>query len=185
MKKMVILPLVAILSFIIFLGDKSEAAINNKPGDIIVTKSTSGSGVLGHSGIYIDTTHILHSSGWASEPYPKVISESQWHSRYAQSKVIRPNSSTIGSNAAEKAKSYFKDKKIPYKVTSDPTNISKTYCSELVWYSYYKAGKSLKVPVNIGGAWTYVVPKGLVKPYDLIDSGAVSKNGFSFIDNKW
>lgn len=182
MKKFAILPLVAVLSFSFFGGNKSEAAIDNKPGDIIVTKSTSGSGVVGHSGIYIDATHILHSSGWKSEPYPTVISESNWHKRYSQSKVIRPKSSTTGSNAAAKAKSYFQGKKIPYKVTKGPTNISNTYCSELVWYSYYKAGKTYKTRNSSGG---FYQPTDYVTPYNFTDSANVDYNNFSFIDNKW
>ncbi|MBK5463567.1 hypothetical protein [Peribacillus sp. TH27] len=102
MKKLAILPIVAVLSLSIFSGNKAEAAINNKPGDIIVTKSTAGSGIVGHSGIYIDTTHILHTSGRKNEPYPRIDTESEWHARYAQSKVVRPDSSTIGSKSLQR-----------------------------------------------------------------------------------
>ncbi|MDF1998863.1 hypothetical protein [Peribacillus frigoritolerans] len=182
MKKFAIVPLVAVLSFSILWGNKSEAAIDNKPGDIIVTNSTSGSGILGHSGIYIDTTHILQTSGWKSEPYPKVLSESQWHGRYAHSKVVRSNSSTIGYNAAQKAKYYFQGKTIPYKVTEGPTNISNTYCSELVWYSYYKAGKTFKTHNSSG---SFYQPTSLITPYNFIDRANVDYNNFKFIDNNW
>ncbi|MEH7402916.1 hypothetical protein V7148_18250 [Gottfriedia acidiceleris] len=150
MKKIAILPFLAILFLVMFSGNKAEAAIDNKPGDTIITNSTSSSGILGHAGIYIDSTHILHTSGRAGEPYPIVFTETQWHARYAHSKVIRSNSSTIRSAAAAKAKTYFQDKKIPYRITSDPTNITQIYCSELVWYSYYKAGKTFKTRVSSG-----------------------------------
>ncbi|WMX58953.1 hypothetical protein [Peribacillus sp. R9-11] len=182
MKKLAILPLIAVLSLSIFSGNKAEAAINNKPGDIIVTKSTAGSGIVGHSGIYIDTTHILHTSGRKNEPYPRIDTESEWHARYAQSKVVRPDSSTIGSKAAEKAKYYFKGKTIPYKITSNPTNITNIYCSELVWYSYYKAGKTFKTRNSSGN---FYQPTDLVTPYNFIDSANVDYNNFSFIDNTW
>lgn len=71
---------------------------------------------------------------------------------------------------------YFYGKKIPYAITPNFKNIEKTYCSELVWYSYYKAGKTF-VPINTTAL--------LIAPYDFINSWAVSYNDFKFIDNKW
>jgi uncharacterized protein YycO len=188
MKKM--LQLIVIFTFIlssvslVTTATSTKAAISNKPGDIIITRSTSSKGVTGHIGIYIDATTILHTSGWSSEPYPKTISESGWHSRYAESKVIRPNSSTLGQSAASKAIYYFKGKSIPYSVTTGPTNISQTYCSELVWYSYYKAGKTFKVFNSASQISTWVTPS-IIKPYDYLSSSHLNYNGFSFIDNTW
>ena len=164
-------------------GIEVEAAIANKPGDIIITNSTSSKGITGHIGIYIDSTTILHTSGWKSEPYPTTISEKKWHERYAKSKVIRPTSSKLGQDAAKMAKKYFKDKKINYKITANPKDINpNTYCSELVWYSYYKAGKQFKVFDQAMGM--YMTPS-IIKPYAYLESNNVSHNGFKFIDNKW
>ncbi|UNL87483.1 hypothetical protein [Priestia koreensis] len=168
-------------SLCLFSTNIAEASLVNKPGDIIVTNSTSSSGIVGHTGIYIDATHILHTSGWKSEPWPKVISETDWHKRYEKSKVIRPSSSSLGVKAAQKAKAYFQNKKIPYWISSNPTNISKTYCSELVWYAYYKAGKSFKTRTSGG----FATPNDLVTPYNFIDKANVAYNKFSFIDSNW
>lgn len=180
--------LVLAIIFTFFQGNnKVEAAINNKPGDIIVTQSTSFKGIAGHVGIYVSSTEILHTSGWKSEPYPRIITESQWHKRYTKgSKVIRPTSSTLGSKAASNAKKYFLGKKINYKITSNPKDIDpNTYCSELVWYSYYKSGKTFQTRYDApqtGGSW---VTPSIIYPYNFINSSYVSHNGFKFIDNKW
>ncbi|MFB6468226.1 hypothetical protein ACE38V_15710 [Cytobacillus sp. Hz8] len=166
---------------------KAEAAIDNKPGDIIITKSTSSSGITGHAGIYIGKITILHTSGRSTEPYPKTISEISWHNRYGQSKVIRPKSSTLGQNAANMAVKYFKGKKIPFSikdaVTKRNKDITKTYCSELVYYSYYKAGLELKVKSLYSPIWGKL--KGLVQPYVYTNKDIVSHNNYKFIDNKW
>lgn len=159
-----------------------SAAIANKPGDIIITNSTSSKGILGHMGIYIDSKTILHTSGWKSEPYPLPISESKWHKRYKHSKVIRPNSSALGKKAAQQAVKHFKGKTIPYKLTSGVTNIKNTYCSELVWYSYYKAGKEFK---TYNPTARLFARPSIIKPYDYTNVANVKHNGFKWIDSKW
>lgn len=187
MKKILLFVLTFTLAFIFVFSQSNvaEAAIKNKPGDIIVTKSTSSKGVTGHVGIYIGEKTILHTSGWKSEPYPTTISESNWHKRYAKSKVIRPNSSKLGADAAAMAKKHFKDKKISYSISAKMKKKDKTYCSHLVWYSYYKAGKSFKTSYDspqTGLTWR--VPS-TITPYNFINGTNVSYNGFKFIDNKW
>ncbi|RAS87264.1 hypothetical protein [Priestia endophytica] len=170
-----------------FNGNTTEAAIANKPGDIIITNSTVSSGLTGHTGIYIDSTTILHTSGRKGEPYPTTISESKWHSRYAHSKVIRPVSSSLGQSAANNAVKYFKGKRIPYSikdaVSKGNKNLTNTYCSELVYYSYYKAGKNLEAKSRYAPGWHPLV--GLVEPYSYTNSEIVSHNGYKFIDNTW
>lgn len=158
------------------------ATFPNKAGDIYVTRSTSAKGVLGHTGIVINSSTILMTSGWSSEPYPMRISIADWHKRYPQTKVIRPNNSTLGVSAAARAIQYFDNKKIPYRITANPTNITNIYCSELVWYSYYKAGKEFKVYDKAMGL--YLRPS-IIAPYDFIAANNVSHNGFKFIDNAW
>lgn len=172
---------------IVISTNQAEAAINNKPGDIIITTDTILNGITGHSGIYISSTTILHTSGRNSEPYPTTISESDWHKRYSGgSKVIRPNSSTLGQKAADNAKKYFQGKKINYKITANPKDIDpNTYCSEIPWYSYYKAGKTYKTRYEApqtGGGW---ISPTYIYPYDFSNSVYVDYNGFYFIDNKW
>ncbi|MBM7645665.1 uncharacterized protein YycO [Scopulibacillus daqui] len=140
-KPIIIFALLFNLVFIVH-PPKSHAT-SYKTGDIFITKSTSSKGLTGHTGIAISSKTILHTSGRKGEPYPKTISIKDWNRRHPKTKVIRPKSSSLGSNAASKAKKYFYKKKIPYAITTNPKNIKKTYCSELVWYSYYKAGKNL------------------------------------------
>lgn len=67
-KKIVVFFLALTIFFTFTQGSKVEAAIANKPGDIIITNDTSAKGVLGHVGIYIGKTTILHTSGWKSAP---------------------------------------------------------------------------------------------------------------------
>ncbi|MCE4958070.1 hypothetical protein, partial [Macrococcoides caseolyticum] len=129
-----------------------------------------------HAGIYVTSTTILHTSGRKSEPYPRYISEGNWHKRYASSKVIRPTSSTRGKKAAAMAKKYFYGKRIPYAITPGLLNIKKTYCSELVFYSYYKTGSPF-IQMDKGAQ--------LISPYAFLNSFAVKHNGFKFVDNKW
>lgn len=162
---------------------EANAAISNKPGDIITTKSTSapiqGYGLTGHNGIYITATKILHTPGkmkaGSSSDVPVVIDEKDWHKAYPSSKVIRPNSEALGKKAASMAVKYFKGKNIKYKITPIPTNINYTYCSELVWFSYYKAGKTYN---NGDGS-------AIIHPYIFVTNSLVKYNGFKFIDNNW
>lgn len=44
---------------------------------------------------------------------------------------------------------YFKGKKITYWISENQKNINKTYRSELVWYSYWKAGVTYKIPASL------------------------------------
>ncbi|WP_397536844.1 hypothetical protein [Rummeliibacillus pycnus] len=181
-----------IMSILLFLSSglvfapKASAAI---AGDIIITKDTnpgmSGKGIVGHTGIYINKTTILHTSGRKKEPWPKRISESKWHERYKQSKVIRPKSAALGKKAAKMAQNYFEGKHIPYNIPKASLyKLKYTYCSQLVWHSYMKAGKEYKIFYQSVNQMKWIVP-GIIKPYDYIDPATVDYNGFKFIDKKW
>lgn len=171
----------------------THAAFKYKPGDIVVTNSTSSSGIVGHTGIVIDSNTILHTSGWKSEPYPLTISIKKWTDRYGSTKVTRPDSAAKGEAAAKAAVKYFKGKKINYKITTNPRDIDpNTYCSEFVWYAYYKAGYPIKYPKwnhkdGIITGWYTTGAGSLVKPYDFIDKTIMdnSTNKFTIVDNKW
>lgn len=183
MKKVLASLVFSLLISIGFISTETEAA-TYRAGDIIITKSTSAKGIVGHAGIFISPTVILHTSGKSVDPYPTTITVSTWNSRYPQSKVIRPNSATLGANAAAQAKAAFDGKKIPYAITPNPKNINYTYCSEIVWYSYYKAGKEFKI-VKTSVTPDIIMNPDIPAPYDFIDATQVSWNGFSFIDNSW
>ncbi|MFJ8261929.1 hypothetical protein ACIQ4I_08160 [Rummeliibacillus sp. NPDC094406] len=191
-KRLIYIPaILGIITIIFLIPNLSAQALSNKPGDIIITKNTSAKGILGHTGIFIGSNQILHASGWKSEPYPIIFTKKQWEERYGNSKVIRPKSAKLGEKAADKAISSFTkyDKKkkkrvgkhIPYKISRNPENIKETYCSELIWYSYYKVGKSYKVSVPYYG---FAEPD-IIEPYDYIKPTLVDYNGFKFVDNTW
>ncbi|MFB5664069.1 hypothetical protein [Alteribacillus sp. HJP-4] len=183
-KRISILFIMGITVVFIFLPDNSEAA-TYKAGDIFITKTSSAKGLTGHTGIAISSTEIAHTSGRSSEPYPTTISISEWNSRYPETKVIRPNSSSLGEEAAEKASHYFVGENIDYWITSNPKDIDPyTYCSELVWYSYYKAGKEFEVIGSNSNGLFWKTP-GIIEPYDFTKSNYVEHNGFTFIDNSW
>jgi uncharacterized protein YycO len=175
-KKITILGFLAIALFL-FSGIKDVGAY---PGDIYITKSTSSKGIAGHIGIEIDYGNILHTSGWKSEPYPTVISKAEWNKRYPKTKIVRHSSQNIAIKAASNAIKYFKGEKIPYSITIGPTNISKTYCSELVWYAYYKAGVTFK-QYDLG---QWITPR-IIYPYDYTNANQLAYNNFRFIDSKW
>lgn len=187
-KNFIVIVLVFTLFFALFNPSKSEAATYQK-GDIFITTSTSSQGIAGHAAIAISSTQVIHTSGWKSEPYPTVMTISAWMTRYKNKvKVIRPKSSTLGAAAADQAVKYFKDKKIGYFITPNPKDINPNiYCSELVWYAYYKAGKSYKINqgatnANPNGTWK---DPSIIYPYDYVNSYYVNYNGFKFIDNTW
>lgn len=180
-----------LLSFVLVISlfyplssSETEAAFKYKKGDILITDTTSSKGVLGHSAIYIGDNKVLHTSGWKKEPYPTIMSLKNWTKRYKERvKVVRYNDSKKAEKAADMAVKYFKDKKIKYKVTENPKDIDpNTYCSELVWYSYYKAGVTFKVPVASIKGWR--VPD-IIKPNDYLFKSSVEHNKFKIVDNKY
>lgn len=179
--KMLIKIVVALLAFL-FIGiignNNNSYALSYKKGDVLTTKSTSASGLTGHNGIYIGKGKVLDTP--RVHRYPRVVPVKKWIKSYPKTKVIRPKKASLGNKAANNAIKYFKGKKIPYAVTVNPKNIKKTYCSEIVWYSYYKAGKQYKVPEH--GIW---MQPGIIAPYAYVNKKDVKHNGFKFVDNKW
>ena len=190
MKKIALL----LFSFTLAIGlfyptnqDTASAAFSYKKGDILITDRTSSKGVTGHTAIYIGNDKVLHTSGWKSEPDPKVMTIKQWSKRYDHRiKVLRYKNAKTAKKAADMAVKHFKDKKIKYAITTNPKNISKTYCSELVWYSYWKAGVTYKISHYSGknGKTTWITP-AVIMPYDYLDSKDFKKNGFTLVDKKY
>lgn len=58
-----------------------------------------------------------------------------------------------------------------------------TYCSHLIWYSYYKSNKNFKIYNASSGVFVWETPE-IIKPYDFIDKLHLDHNKFKFIDNK-
>ena len=175
----------AILASSFALPSKNvEAAITYRAGDILVTRSTSSYGLTGHAGLVLSENVILHIQTYGYTPAR--ITKSTWLNNYPQTKVIRPNSESLGREAVKKALDAFDGKNIDYGLSGPPTNIEETYCSEIVWYSYYKAGKTYKVLIE-GSQHTpsyWAVPYK-IKPYDYTSEINQNYNGFYPIDNSW
>ena len=168
-------------------GESASAAFSYKKGDILITDSTSSKGITGHTAIFIGGGKVLHTSGWKSEPYPTVMKIKDWEKRYKKRvKVLRHKNAKTAAKAADQAVKAFKGKKIKYLITTNPKNIKKTYCSELVWYSYWKAGVTYKISHYSGknGKTTWITPATIL-PYDYLDSKDFKKNGFKLVDKKY
>ena len=104
--------------------------------------------------------------------------------------MVRYKDAEKAKKAADMGVKYFKDKKIKYRVTPNPKDIDPyTYCSELVWYSYWKAGVSWQqIVISPRGDRTYWITPGagsLVEPYEFLTNINVSHNGFEIVDNKF
>ena len=194
MNKKILYTFFIIFSIFICLSlSQTEAqAITYKPGDILITNSTSSKGIAGHSAIAINSKEVIHTSGRSrpkSELYPKVMTIKDWKSKYKNKvKVVRPNSSTLGKKAAKNAVKYFKNKKIPYSIKTPLTSTKKTYCSQLVWYSYYKSGKTFKTHTIINKeifSHTIWSTPSFIEPYEFTNKAELDYNGFKMIDNKF
>ena len=84
MKKQDKLILVFVLAIGLFYptnNDTASVAFFYKKGDILITERTSSKGITGHAAIYIGGGKLLHTSGWKSEPHPKVMTIKKWSKR--------------------------------------------------------------------------------------------------------
>ena len=106
-------------------------------GDVFITSSTVSSGFLGHAGISISSSSILHIAGPGE--HPDTLSKNEWLNKYNKgwSKVYRHSDSTIAEDAAQWAEDTYKDSDAEYVITMDLESTDETYCSKLVWQAYY------------------------------------------------
>lgn len=190
-EKIVIGFILCIVCLRILLPKGKASSFQFKPGDILITKSTApgviGKGIVGHAGIMIDSKTVLHIAGPGKKP--SMISVTKWLSKSMNpsTKVIRSKNASLGKKAAQKARNSFLNKNIPYDLNfaPNPTNIKKTYCSELVWYSYYKAGSEYKKSSTLsmgGGVFITIWQRpSIIKPYDFLNSSALSHNNFKIV----
>ncbi|MFB4212872.1 peptidoglycan amidohydrolase family protein [Shouchella sp. JSM 1781072] len=114
-----------------------------KKGDIVVTSSTSASGVAGHAGIFRDNLHIIHFQSKAAGI--KNDTWSQWKSKYPKTKVLRPSEANRSkANVWVTNNYYIKNKQPTYKINTELAKTNPSYCSKIVWQSYwYGAGSSV------------------------------------------
>lgn len=144
------------------LNDKTEvdskAAYSPKAGDIVITSSTSSSGITGHAGIFIDGTSILHIQGPGHKP--STLTWTQWKSKYPKTWVYRTTKSNVNQKAADWARINYKDKAYTYQINTKWGDKNPTYCSKIVWQAYYFGTGNLPVMKSPGRAF-------IVAPYSL------------------
>lgn len=133
-----------------------------RAGDIFITNGTSSAGFFGHAGIAINSREILHIAGINKKV--DCISLSKWHAEYTNdnskswTKVFRNTYSHVAQKAANWAINTYKNNDVvKYKITLDRWTIFETYCSKIVWQSYYYGGNKTAT----GGVF------GLVTPFEL------------------
>lgn len=149
----------------------ARAGYSMKAGDIFITNATVSSGIVGHAGIAINDTYVLHIPG--PNKTTQLLTLSDWKSKYAGSNgttwVHRVNSSDLASKAANWAlKNYYNSSgstssqniKPKYEITTAISSTDPTYCSKIVYQAYYNADQ------NVDGTWVYK-KTGIVPPYHL------------------
>lgn len=129
-------------------------------GDIFITNGGIIAEIVGHSGIAISSSKILHIAGIGSNPSKMTLSE--WNAEYTQedenswTEIYRPSDSTVGAKAAKWAKDTYEGSNAVYRISTDPTTTYETYCSKLVWQAYYY-GANNAMAITFG----YIMPESL------------------------
>jgi len=136
----------------------SPAYTQMKAGDVFVTTSTALGGLIGHSGIAIDGTYILHTPGGSGSTSERITFD-QWKNRYkdngSKTWILRHPSASTATKAADWAKKNYwstsggsiRNIKPSYSITTDLYSKDPTYCSKLVWQSfYYTDSSTVRVP---------------------------------------
>lgn len=130
-----------------------------KKGDILITNSPIPARLIGHTGIAISESEIIHITGYGE--IPEVISFSDWLNAYDNpnkwTKIYRLNNYSIAKNAGDWAKYNYKNKDYKYGISGNINSLSPTYCSKIVWQAYH----------NEGGENIIKTPVGIIIPYDL------------------
>lgn len=133
-----------------------------KPGDMLVSNSTSSKGLTGHAAIVTDNLTVVHIGGIGENP--EEISLSRFFKRYDNSvKVIRYTSSRDAKKAGEWARTYaeeYSDAK--YDLAVKLSGFTRTYCSKIVWQAYYYGAD-----VNLGNKRPNSTQ--LFEPYAILD----------------
>lgn len=147
---------------------------NYLDGDILVTDSTSSSGLTGHVGI-ISGSYVIDINSKYSK-YPAKMSLSTWFERYPSTTVIRyTHGRDIPVKAGWYAKSFYIDGPGSNETYLAGPNLlyspNYEYCSSLVWNCYYK-----------GAGFKFLVmgyEPSFIAPYHFINCRV--ENGFSAV----
>lgn len=109
-------------------------------GDILITNGASYAGIIGHSGIAIGSSNILHILKGGS---PRDISLYEWCRNYNNkregiyTKVYRHINKSVGREAAIWAINNYLGSDAFYFIDNDLWKTKYTYCSKLVWQAYF------------------------------------------------
>lgn len=134
-----------------------------KIGDIIIKKR--GTGWLewfGHCGIVVADEQIAE--------YPQIglgfylSSFDDWISFNRKVKVLRLKNMT-NAFRLNVMRQIFLIKTKPYAITFDKKNKNKFYCSQFIWYVFFKAGKKFDREIDLDSDKGFIVT-----PYDLLYS---------------
>lgn len=167
------------------------AGFTYKPGDILITKSASSAGLVGHSGLILtNTSNVLDIPGVGRKP--RVIPLSEWFKSYPATKVVRFSSASRAYDAAYWAsKNYVNTNggayaNLIYGFSGSIKGFQSTYCSKIVWQAYYYgAQKGYKVIHQSSSGSRWIIP-GIIAPYHYINSTFASYNGFKTVKSiKW
>ncbi|MDQ1235546.1 uncharacterized protein YycO [Paenibacillus sp. SORGH_AS306] len=108
-----------------------------RPGDVLVTNSTSSNGLTGHAGIVVnDQGTVVTINGYNNDLAAENMT--QWNSKNVR--VMRYSNTNAASKAAAWAKNYYHTYKgkVHYGLVNTIGSYEKeTYCSKIIWDSYY------------------------------------------------
>lgn len=143
-----------------------------RKGDIIVTKSTSSNGLVGHVGIVTNDTigKVLEITPKYNDGVPRSVDLITWFQCYPTAMVLRRNTSD-GTAAANYGVSFYEQgsgSDNTYSLTSSITSSTKDYCSSLVWKCYYRGADYEFLVSNATDDVIYWERPVLIYPYDYI-----------------
>ena len=153
-------------------GDKSIPKLAK--GDVVITNGTKVPDIPGHAGIAVNADEIFSIDGKKCHPGSK--SREEFYNEYMKHldswiKVYSPTKAKWGKEAAQWALDTYEDSGVPYSITTDVDDTSKTYCSKIVFQAYKfgagrKAFESYYDP-QTGEVNFYDYTRLIISPYDL------------------
>lgn len=142
-------------------NDFIQIILENNPlqaGDILITDSTpSNYGIFGHTAIAISDKEIFHIQSFNHVPERKSL---EWFIHNYDNgfiKIYRPTYKKRGENAAKWALDTYEYSNALYKIDMDLIHFDRTYCSKLVWQSYYYTSPKSTIYPIISPISPYIV----------------------------
>lgn len=156
-----------------------------KSGDILITQNTISSDIVGHAAIVSPTAkYTISTDGKGKKPSEHKLST--WLKTYKSStKVVRYKSNSNALKAANWAYSHYATgpyRNASYSLADSLYSFKKTYCSKIVWQSYYYgSGVTFKLWETHEPYQRYVPYTWT--PYDFLNNylGNMGKNGLKTV----